>query len=499
MNSDTSLLPEKSPLRGKQNSSAFIKNSGNTKKIVVLVNAHAMAHVSRPLEIAKVLRKQGHEIIFAGFGKYLEIAGREDFEIVELPYITSDHVAKAVKAQRLDKLFKAEQLSVFIEAELKLYKKINPDLILIDNRMTAFTSAELAGIKTVSILNVHMSRYRKVPFFSLRNILGIKENKQETNLFIKLADWIENKLEFFFYDRLVMSDMNKLRKKYGLKKKYGFSIEEGDLTLFPDLPHFNPVQEMPANAHYIGPLTWHTNMPAPLCIREKKLDPSKKTIYLTIGSDGLEELLAEINSLANNDVQIIIALGRKIKASDITVPSNVFIEEFVNTDELYATTPSGKCMVDLVVCHGGNGTIYQALAAGIPIVGISTHEEQNYGLNRLNRLELGIGITEKALKQKGLQLLIDKLDKVLNEPKYKENALKFKQTLLPCSNGNEKAATLIEDFMKHPQIRALYFSRTTTVNTFSVYFFGRSFLRMISIKGLFSIFLSLSGYKNKLN
>jgi UDP:flavonoid glycosyltransferase YjiC (YdhE family) len=59
---------------------------------------------------------------------------------------------------------------------------------------------------------------------------------------------------------------------------------------------------------------------------------------------------------------------------------------------------------DLVACHGGNGTIYQSLSDGLHIVGLATHEEQHYGLKRVNQLELGIGFKADLLERKGFGL-----------------------------------------------------------------------------------------------
>ena len=53
-----------------------------------------------------------------------------------------------------------------IAAELALYAEFRPDWVLIDNRPTARTSAEKAGIRSAAVLNVHMSNYRAIPFFS---------------------------------------------------------------------------------------------------------------------------------------------------------------------------------------------------------------------------------------------------------------------------------------------------------------------------------------------
>ena len=116
-------------------------------KILAIMNAHALAHVSRPLEIAKVMRNRDNEIIFAGHGKYLEIAAKDGFETIELPYISAEQVVEAVRSQRLDQLYKEEQITEYIEAELTLYKHLQPDLVLIDNRPTAVTSAELSKAK----------------------------------------------------------------------------------------------------------------------------------------------------------------------------------------------------------------------------------------------------------------------------------------------------------------------------------------------------------------
>ena len=68
-------------------------------KVAALANAHALAHVSRLLEISKVLRSHGHEITFAGRGKYLQIASQDGFTTRELPYISAEQIVRAVRTQ----------------------------------------------------------------------------------------------------------------------------------------------------------------------------------------------------------------------------------------------------------------------------------------------------------------------------------------------------------------------------------------------------------------
>lgn len=402
-------------------------------KILVLMNAHALAHVSRPLEVAKVLRSRGNEIIFGGHGKYLVIAEKDGFETIELPYISVEQVVEAVRTQRLDQLYKKEQIAEYINAELDCYKRVQPDLVILDNRPTAVTSAELAGIKTVSIVNVHMSQHKEIPFHSVRNV-----SRLGSRVPFKYLDRIENMIEGFFINKLVMGDIGKLRKSFGLKKKHGFANEEGDLNLFPDLPEFSPVVKKATNCHYVGPLTWHNDLPAPESLSQ--LSEGERCIYFTIGSEGLEDLIENMGEFLKVDVPIIVATGKPKEEVNFSVPPNVFLEEFVNADKVLP-----RC--ELVVCHGGNGTLYQAMAHGVPIIGIAMHEEQYYGLKRVNELGLGVGFHARELKKKGFKILFEAIKEVLENDRYKKNAQQFRELILQNGNSAEKAANIIEEFM----------------------------------------------------
>jgi UDP:flavonoid glycosyltransferase YjiC (YdhE family) len=85
-------------------------------KILAIANAHALAHVSRLLEIAKVLRARGHEVAFAGHGKYLPTAGWDGFATHELPFISVGRVVEAVRSQKLWILYRETELEAFVDS-----------------------------------------------------------------------------------------------------------------------------------------------------------------------------------------------------------------------------------------------------------------------------------------------------------------------------------------------------------------------------------------------
>lgn len=400
-------------------------------KILAIANAHALAHVSRLLEIAKVLRTRGHEIAFAGHGKYLQIASGDGFATYQLPYISAERVMEAVRSQKLWMLYQKAELETFIAAELALYKTFQPDMVLLDARPSARTSAEIAGIKTVAVLNVQMSNYRTTPFFSYRQLTG---NLAGSNF----ADKIENSIERKLYDSLVMGGLNAIRKNYGLKRLYANEHDEGDLSLLADIPEFNPVEKLPSHVHFIGPLTWHNTLPAPACLG--KLDPSKPTVYFTLGSDGLDELVTHLNEMAQEGVQVVVSTGAA-NLPELILPPGVFLEKYINTDALLP-------YCDLVCCHGGNGTLYQALNYGLPCVVVATHAEQHYGGKRIQELGLGISITFKKLRRVGFSKLVEAIKQVLNKPSYRNNAREFSRNLKNVKSA-VRAADIFEKFNNH--------------------------------------------------
>ncbi|HMV70947.1 MAG TPA: glycosyltransferase [Pseudomonadales bacterium] len=392
-------------------------------KVVAISNAHALAHVSRLLEVAKPMREQGHEILFAGTGKYLEIAAWDGFQTRELPYITVERVVQAVRTQRLWELYREPELEQFIAAELALYAEFKPDWVLIDNRPTARTSAEKAGIRSAAVLNVHMSNYREIPFFSYAQQLGAIPG-------LGLLDRLENSIERQVYDRLVMGGLNRVRRKMGLPRLCAYEHEEGaQYSFLADVPAFNPVSRLPERARFIGPLTWHNTLPAPACLA--RLDPQRPLVYFSLGSEGLEELVGQLAVLSTRGVQVVVAAG----AADLSAlkpPPGVYLEQYVNTEALLP-----HCR--LVCCHGGNGTLYQALAHGLPCVVVATHAEQHYGGKRIQQLGLGKAMTLKQLRRRGMASLVAAVSEVLETPHYRATA----QAFIPEVKRNLGGAALV--------------------------------------------------------
>lgn len=134
--------------------------------------------------------------------------------------------------------------------------------------------------------------------------------------------------------------------------------------MFCDLEELFPVEKQ-INSQYIGPLL-------PECDQDESefkhwlhKNDKRPTLYISYGSSGDESRLDFLNNRFFRDFNIILT-GYLRKIPEY---SNVFYKKFVNTREVSDRT-------DLFISHGGNGSIYQAIEAGIPLIAIPSFFEQ---------------------------------------------------------------------------------------------------------------------------
>ena len=108
------------------------------------------------------------------------------------------------------------------------------------------------------------------------------------------------------------------------------------------------------------PVSGHQEVPLPTLIGRR--DRDRPLVYLTFGTafgtvDRLRQTIAGLSSLP---VDVLVATGPTVSAAELGhVPPNIVVESWV---------PQGDLLphVDLVVSHGGSGTVLGALATGLP-------------------------------------------------------------------------------------------------------------------------------------
>ncbi|MHB8221021.1 MAG: glycosyltransferase [Acidimicrobiales bacterium] len=167
------------------------------------------------------------------------------------------------------------------------------------------------------------------------------------------------------------------------------------LTIVPAPPSFrDPADPLPRTAHCVRPAVLDQGEgPWPESGGSTRPTPGRAKVYVTLGTIFNQEsgdLFGRVLAgLADLPVEVIATVGHQIDPSEVGhPPPNVRVEPFIPLADVLADT-------DVVVSHGGSGTVIAALAFGIPQVVLPLGADQPLNADRC--VALGVGIALDAL------------------------------------------------------------------------------------------------------
>ncbi|MBE9541681.1 MAG: UDP glycosyltransferase, partial [Proteobacteria bacterium] len=106
---------------------------GTKITILCIPYTHTLSHLSRPLAVAKQLRERGHELVFAGESPKTTFIRQEGFNVLPLHEPDPDELFGNIRKGKLRFISDAE-VERMIEADVALYRKVQPDFVLTDGR-----------------------------------------------------------------------------------------------------------------------------------------------------------------------------------------------------------------------------------------------------------------------------------------------------------------------------------------------------------------------------
>jgi UDP:flavonoid glycosyltransferase YjiC (YdhE family) len=356
------------------------------KPKILFFNFDLMSHFFRTLRVATALRET-FTVYMQHSERYAKWLNRPGINTFRCPDLDSEKVMKGIEAFDFSWL-NANALETVFLAQVETIKKYEPALIVGDTSFALKMASEAAGVPYISVLNGYSTQY-----YGYTRMLPPEHPAFPYISF--LPDALKLPLVSFGEARnfsILHKEFKKVRRKYKLKQtKYYLEELTGDQNLICDLPELFPQKDLPGNYHFIGPLFHRTTEISDSVI--KKINRSKKTILLTLGSSADWDQFAFINKQVFSKYNII-AVGNNSKA----LTANFIIKTaFANFDKILPK-------VDLVICHGGNGTIYQALKHKIPVLCRPAHIEQHWNVQRIE--SLGYGRSIKHVYPEKITLLI---------------------------------------------------------------------------------------------
>lgn len=389
-------------------------------KFLIFPLGYGLAHVGRCVEIGKVLRARGHEVVFAGDDpdnprSKLDQALAAGFRVVRVkelaqPYAWDRFHDHGILVSLWDILNsrKWAPLDEILEDMIRVCREERPDLILGDASVGASTAGHILGIPAAGVLNAYNTHFVKPwSFFNM----------------------LVHGMELLHFGRM----RKPVYRRHGVRPVNGIRLLRQTPLISPDLDHFHKSHPGFPLWQSIGPILYEPPCELPPWFDE--LSDGTTNIYITMGSTGLLEPLLRrcYGEFGRSKYRFVVTTAGQVSEAGIAeAPSNF----------RFAKYAPGLAIMEhcaAVVFHGGNGTMYQALAAGKPLLALPGHLEQQLCTEYI--IDHGFGLKAAPRRVSGAEML-RLIDTLVEVPKYRENARKLQSDVLR-GGATERAADIL--------------------------------------------------------
>jgi UDP:flavonoid glycosyltransferase YjiC (YdhE family) len=160
-------------------------------------------------------------------------------------------------------------------------------------------------------------------------------------------------------------------------------------------------------------------------------------VYLTFGtvlghmSMASDKYRMAIRAVADLRVRVLLTVGRKVDPASIgPVPANVHVESWIDQHRVLG-------LADLVVCHGGSGTSFGALAAGVPLVVVPMFSDQFENGRRIAAAGAGLVVESESAA------ISDGISTVLETPTFRDGAQRIEAEMAANPDVDELVGALL--------------------------------------------------------
>lgn len=378
-------------------------DAGDSPRLRVLCFGEgvSLAHVGRPLELARALDPARYEIHFASSERYRGMVEAHGFVFHPVDGLPPQEFMARLAAGA--PLYDEATLRRSAESDLRVMQALRPDLVIGDFRVSLGLSAVSLGIPHANLCNAHWSPWstQRFPAPDLPVVRMLGE---------RLGGWAV-RLGAPTVFRLHAAPFNRLRKAYGLPpvRDLRAMYALGDWTLYLDLPDLAPVSVLPVNHRYLGPVTWSPALGMPEGWGAWR--DARPLVYITLGSSGEVHVLPELlRSLEGLPVQAAVATAGRV--AGLKASANVLLADYL---------PGSQVLAEASACifNGGAATGYQALEQGVPVLGLPSNADQFFHMQAIAGVGAGLLLRAQTANSVALKSALSRL---LNDPAFAASA-----------------------------------------------------------------------------
>ena len=341
-------------------------------KVLFFAEGATLAHVVRPFALARTLDPARFDVTFCRPPAFRWLTA-------EAPFLVTDIRCQEVSifGRRLKygvPLYDFATLVGYVEDDLALIDSVRPHVIVGDFRLSLSVSSRLRSVPYMTICDAYWSPERSLqpplPVLGFTRYVPLPAAERIFRCISGLAL------------RLHALPMERLRARYELPS-LSFDLRrcytDADFRLYASFPLLFPEVNTGKDAAFVGPVTWFPGEDdAPdFC------DLSKPLIYVTMGSSGDHRLLGRvIPVLEQTSYPIVVATAGKPLSFEPASPGT----------RVFDYLPGNLVcrFARLVVCNGGSPTTNQALANGVPVLGIAQNMDQFLNMQAIDKYGAGV-------------------------------------------------------------------------------------------------------------
>jgi UDP:flavonoid glycosyltransferase YjiC (YdhE family) len=357
-----------------------------------------LGHFQPLVPVARAAERAGHTIAFAGSGNLqsaISAAGFVAFPTSE-PRVAPREPEQLVRVdpdkedRDLRENFARRGASRHAAAILELARRWRPDVVIRDEvDFGAAIAAERLGLPCVNVLVLAAGG--------------------------------------FLRKSVVAEPLHDLRGEYGLPADPELAMLDGGLVLSPFPPSFrSPDAPLPP-----GTLSFR---PGDAAAPNPK--NARPVVYVTLGTIfAVRELIVRIlEGLRALPVDVIATVGEDIDPASVGPSSeHVWIERYIPQHEVLP-----RC--DLVISHGGSGSVMGALAHGLPSVVMPLGADQPHNARRCVALGVAVELEPVTVTSEQIHAIVTRM---LADDRYRRTAERMRDEInaLP---GPEATVPLLE-------------------------------------------------------
>ena len=367
-----------------------------------------LAHVVRPLALARGLDARLFDVTFCRPAAFGWLTKGSELSLRDLPVQPSSVFVRRLSTGR--PLYSYNTLTRYVEDDLALIDSVRPDVVVGDFRLSLSVSARLRSLSYVAICDAYWSPERK-----LAPVLPVLSFTPYVPL--SIAEWLFRKFSGLVF-KIHSTPMERLRAKFGLP---GFEFDirrcysDADVRLFANFSSLFPEIQASPKALFIGPITWFPEVD----FSAGFIDNEDSLIYVTMGSSGDARLLDQL-------IPVLEEFGLPVYVSTAGKPYKSRSRTVKVFDFLPGNLVCEKAR--LVVCNGGSPTTSQALANGVPVLGIAQNMDQFLNMQAIESFGAGVLLRADRVNFGSLRRAIALL---LRNHSFKERAEELAASTVP--------------------------------------------------------------------